>query len=1007
MKPLKLTMSAFGSYADIQTIDFTQLGVSGLYLITGETGSGKTTIFDAVSFALFGKASGSGRDEYHMLRSDFAGEKTKTFAELEFLCGNDKYYIKRAIKKSGQEAELLLPDGTVMGRRREIDNKIIEIIGLDREQFAQIVMIAQNDFLRFLQSGTDERLKILRRIFGTNTLKAFQEQLKALVKVQSDKHALIVHDFERHGVEIYRRGEKFTEWEAQISADTNQLEQAELKIIAFDKRKQELSAALAVAAELDKKFLQLADFRSQLATHASMADEISASEKQTAIGEIALRKIKPAADAKAKAAHDYAAARNSLSAAKEQLTAAKEELAAANKTASELPSLEEAQEVFNALVKQWETASEQLKKLLALDLNRKRIMEKQAELAMLKTQLDNILKELGEIPPIDEKQKALNELTLLLAAETARLDKLTALQNDFALIEKKQKELTAAQADFESIDKEFTEVHSEYRALEEIFLRSQAGIIASSLVSGEPCPVCGSKEHPAPAVSSGNDLTESRLKKEQAKLDKLQNAREAKSFECGKIKTELELRIEHFNQRLSEHIPDASIAMANALLTEAISRSDAKVKGLTDEKAAGEALIKSLEERKISAESTRDTLASNHTALESEVQTLINRLLEDSSAFFSEPDWENVKAALAESLSKYQSEADTLKEKKEADEKALSALKILWEKTNQRKADAEKSYASASALTAERTETEKKLLGLKSEAEAVFESVLKENAFDSEDLYLSALLTESDLAQNKSRLARYENEGAQLTRDIKRLASEISGKEKPDIEKLSNEFAAVSKESETLAEKRDAVKIRLDNTTAILKELRSRAADFEKVEKEYAEIKQLADTANGKLDFETYAQTAYFERVLRAANLRLKIMSQNQYALLRKEESSDGRKRSGLEIEVLDRHTGKVRSASTLSGGESFMTSLSLALGLSDVVRQNAGGVHLDAMFIDEGFGSLDANVLELAVQTLSEMAGERRIIGIISHVSELRERIDKQIHVQKTFAGSKIKMII
>ncbi|MDR3210283.1 MAG: SMC family ATPase, partial [Oscillospiraceae bacterium] len=220
MKPLKLTVSAFGAFADTQTIDFAALGGSGLYLITGETGSGKTTIFDAISYALFGEASGQARDKYLMLRSDFAGEKTKTYVELTFASGDSRYAIRRTIKRAGgQEAELTLPDGTVMSGDRAIKPKIAEIIGLDRNQFAQIVMIAQNDFLRFLQSDTDERVKILRRIFGTGSLKVFQDALKAKARALGDDLEVCRRDFTRREADIYKRAEQFAAWEAQIMSD--------------------------------------------------------------------------------------------------------------------------------------------------------------------------------------------------------------------------------------------------------------------------------------------------------------------------------------------------------------------------------------------------------------------------------------------------------------------------------------------------------------------------------------------------------------------------------------------------------------------------------------------------------------------------------------------------------------------------------------------------------------------------------------------------------------------
>jgi exonuclease SbcC len=258
-----------------------------------------------------------------------------------------------------------------------------------------------------------------------------------------------------------------------------------------------------------------------------------------------------------------------------------------------------------------------------------------------------------------------------------------------------------------------------------------------------------------------------------------------------------------------------------------------------------------------------------------------------------------------------------------------------------------------------------------------------------------------------ARIADYGKIGEQLQRDITRLESETSGKEKPDVDQLNTEANAIKTAADSLRTVRDETKLRLEQTARLLKELKKSSDALVKAEIEYATVKGLSDVANAKLDFETYAQMSYFERVLRAANVRLKLMSQNRYVLLRKKKSDDGRKSMGLELEVADSYTGKNRSANTLSGGESFMASLSLALGLSDVVAQSAGGIHLDAMFIDEGFGSLDAEVLELAIRTLSDMAGSNRIIGIISHVAELRERIDKQVCVEKTTAGSRISLVV
>ncbi|MEA4896998.1 MAG: SMC family ATPase [Christensenellaceae bacterium] len=861
MRPLKLTMSAFGCYADVQTIDFAELGV-GLYLIAGETGSGKTTIFDAISFALFGKASGAGRDDYAMLRSDFAEDKAKTYVELDFACGEGSYSVRRAIRRTGQEVELTLSDGTVMSGDRNTKAKIAEIVGLDRDQFAQIVMIAQNDFMRFLSSGTDERLAILRRIFGTGALKQFQERLKARSKRERERRELIIHDFERHGVDVYRREERFAEWAAQIAADRAALAAADGRLAQCDKAKQALAAALAVAEELGKKFADLAACRATLEAHAGQAAEIERARRRAARGETALRAVRPLALDAARAAANHQAALDALDAARRQEAAALEELRQAAQAVGGLPPLAEAQSALAARTREWE-------------------------------------------------------------AVQARLKKLDQLKASRAEIAAGQERLSAAQTAYESAEAAFAEADGRHRALEAAFLRNQAGVLARGLADGHPCPVCGSKEHPSPAALSDEAVSEEGLKKARAAKEKAGAQREQQSAACG--------------------------------------------------------------------------------ALAAEVETLIRVFLTDFAAFSPDADWAQSGPALAALLSHTRGEAAALTAQREADERALAELTRRWEAATGRKTAAESAHQAATVLTSERTANARKLSGLSDDAKARYAEALRAHRFADEAAYLAALVTEAELANLKRQVADYEKDGERLERDTLRLTRETADREQPDLAALRADAAAVAAEASALSARRDEVKARLNQTSGALAELRRAAVDFDAVERAYAAVKQLAETANGKLDFETYAQTAYFERILRAANQRLKLMSQHRYTLLRQTASGDGRRRSGLEIEVLDAYTGKARPANSLSGGESFMASLSLALGLSDVVQQSAGGIRLDAMFIDEGFGSLDAEVLDLAIRTLGEMAGADRTIGIISHVSELRERIDRQVWVEKTPAGSRV----
>ncbi|MCL2153680.1 MAG: SMC family ATPase, partial [Oscillospiraceae bacterium] len=925
------------------------------------------------------------------------------FVELDFISGESRYNIKRTIKKTGQDVSLILPDGSSMSGDRNIKPKIIEIIGLDRDQFAQIVMIAQNDFLRFLQSNTDERVKILRRIFGTESLRQFQERLKSLVKRESDNRALILHDFERFDVDVYRRDDIFKQWEGKIITDKLDITDINKRLLVYDNQKQELAAALAVAEELLMKFSDLSKCRQLLGEFKARADEIDKAKIRAARGEVSLYKVKPLYENLQKGIINHTAAQTELKNAQEQKTAADTELAEADKNIETLPSLDDAQTAYNALMKEWEVATQKLKQLLALEVTQKEIDDKCILLSKRKEELIAVQDVLSKLPLVNDRREELDKISKELRSNEERLVALLSLQKDFDAIVHKQAELEKEQSEFEKLNAQFMDNDENYRVLEEAFLRGQAGVIASSLTDGEPCPVCGSTEHPIPASITDDDVSEAKLKKAKEAKDKAGEKRETKASICGALQTEVATLSKRFVADASILILDITIQTATASLLENINKTQSAIKAGGATKTNAEKSLAELIDRFEKSTSRRDELTPSIASLQSEIDTLSKRFISDFSVYIPSVTWESSKLELNELRSQTQKVTDDLTTQKATDKEALDLLASSWDAGYKRKANAESTTQSAATRVSERTVSEQKLLRLRNEAQTEYEAALAYNEILSEADYKAALITENELATLKKQISDYEKGYEQLTRDIGRLENETANKEPPDIERLRTESEIANSESKLLGEKRDEINGQLRKTENALKELRHVAAEFEKSEKTYAAVKQLADTANGKLDFETYAQMAYFERVLRAANLRLRIMSQNRYTLLRKTESDDGRKRSGLEMEVMDAYTGKARSANSLSGGESFMASLSLALGLSDVVQQSAGGIRLDAMFIDEGFGTLDVDVLELAIRTLSEMAGVNRIIGIISHVSELRERIDRQIQVEKTFAGSKI----
>ena len=1009
MKPQKLTMSAFGSYAGTETIDFTTLGTNGIYLITGETGAGKTTIFDAISFALFGEASGKTRDKWQMLRSDFAKETTKTCVELEFSSNNKGYKIKRTIKGKSQDADLILPDGKTVSGTRNIELKIAEIVGLDRNEFAQIVMIAQNDFLRFLQSGTEERLKILRHIFGTETLKQFQEQLKELVKQKEDERTLILRDFTRHNVNVYKRQEQFTAWETQIKNDKHELTDIGKQLEEYGKQELSIAADLAVAEELCKKFIDLTQTQIDFKEHKEQTEEIAKAKTRAARGEIALHKVKPLVDEAQKTAEKYVVAQKDWASAKEQEIATNIELQQATKALEALPPLDKAQTTFNTLVKEWEKETEKQNQLIILQIDHREIVNKQNNLDKTQKELTILCDEITNLPSIEAYQTEFETISTDLKTEEDKLTKLSELQRDLTIITEKQATLTEEQAEFEKRNDAFNVADEHYQFLETGFLRSQAGIIAGSLSTGKPCPVCGSTTHPFPAKLSEYSVTEDVLKKAKNVKEDAQSKREVSSLRCNTLQGEIQTMKTRFYTDSTPFMPGTVIETTTTVLPELISTTQTTVTALSEKKIFTDKALSNLKIKTETLTKKHDELNLSIETLKSTIKPLKERFIRDLSEFIPNTTWETIEVDLTNLVTQTQTNVDNLTTQKNTDENALEELSKNWTTATERSVNARSAVESAHTLVKERTTNQQKMLKDHDEAQTTCKAALQTNGFTDETDYTQSLVTEAELLKLNKQVLDYEKKGEQLVLDMARLEKETAGKEQPDIEKLQTQAKTVQTQSEELQQKRDEINSRLSKTKNDVEELGRAAVAFEENEKTYAPIKQLSDVANGKdattgkLDFETFAQRTYFERVLHAANQRLKIMSQNRYSFLRKTDTDDRRQKMGLEIEVLDAYTGKARSSGSLSGGESFMASLSLALGLSDVVQQNAGGVHLDAMFIDEGFGSLDTEALELAVRTLSDIAGGNRIIGIISHVTELSERIDKQVYVKKTTAGSTI----
>jgi len=870
MRPLNLTMSAFGPYAGQTTVDFSVLGTSGLYLITGDTGAGKTTIFDAITYALYGEASGESR-ESSMLRSKYAAPETPTFVELTFLNGGKTYTVRRnpeytrpktrgtgtTVQKA--DAELTLPDGRIITKARDVTAAVTDIVGVDREQFARIAMIAQGEFRKLLLAQTDERKAIFRQIFHTGQYQALQNRLK--------------------------------EEAAALDQQCGELE-AGLR-----------QAAGSIRCDVPETLPDALDTDALLAALDTLlrADEAALTQAQAEHAETETQREQVLSDlGKAEALE---AARGKLAEAESAWTEAQAEMKAAQAaldtaTASQ-PEIQSRRQDITRL----EDALRRYEQLDTLraqaEAERKRLAQKRSDLDAARARTDAAAKALetarGKLSEQPKLAVAAAQAGHAQDAAAQRCAQLAALETQRQQCAELETALTAAQAEYQKAAEAAQAALAHYGAQNRAYLDAQAGILARTLVPGQPCPVCGATEHPCPAAAPEQTPDAAALKRALSDSDRAQKT----AAEC--------------------------------------SAQAAGLRGQLD--AVRGALAQSC--RALTPPLDPDTLAETLPAL---------------------------RAAAAR-------DAEALAAQQTAQQQALSALQALEaglpaqeEALRRQQADIQERAQELSARAARcaelDTEAERRAQELPHENRAAAQRALVETRTQCE-----ALQQALDTARERSSAAQSVR-AEQLQRQISTCAA------------------------------------RLEQNRAARTAIDTRRQQHAAVRARWQWVHALAATANGavpgkeKIMLETYIQTAYFDRILGRANTRLLIMSGGQYELRRCARAGDNRSQTGLELEVIDHYNGTARSVKTLSGGETFAASLSLALGLSDEVQATAGGVQLEAMFVDEGFGSLDSEALQQALAALVGVSGGSRIVGIISHVAELKDRIDRQIIVTKDRSG-------
>ncbi len=918
MRPLSLTLSAFGPYAGETTIDFSKLGDSGLYLITGDTGAGKTTLFDAIVYALYGSASGSDRGGKD-LASKYAGEDAASYVDFTFSNRGAEYRVFRCVNNEGrrkvvigdknqlQEAVLFGGDGKPVAHKvREVTAKVEEVLGLTRDQFVQIVMIAQGQFRELLTASEDVRGPILKKLFQTEKYASLQQKVGDELSAQNAVCGDLWRDLD-HIVTAVSSGE-------EGDFDTAAAETRSEEFLSFLKKRVEDGQNALETAQSEKKKLDEALLKLQ---KQKGADEALLKQAGELTGVLAALEtaVKTFADSEtafeAESTEERAKEREALTA----------RIALETDQLGEYEKLDEKQNAFAAFLKELEekeTRYAQNAKLQSAE------EELQIKLEAEQNDLLSVPKEQAEWShardAAEERGKALNDLQTRLDTYAAGKKTLKQLQDDFA--DQKHR---------------YDVAEASRKALEDQYLNAQAGVLAETLVDGEPCPVCGSTSHPHCAVLPENTP-------EKADVDK------AKADE----ETTRKAAINASN----------AVAEQNSALKQQQDqlKKDCEALDLPFDEQTGSVLQAKREENR----ALQEQLKTTGEALQKKAERL-EKLNEDV------PKRKRANEERAKELGELKASIANLSGQKETRQKELEEV--------QKKLPYESLQKAEEALR-ELTEKQKAMAVALEAARKAFEAA-KENkiSLEAKQKTLEGGLDGFDRAAAEARVKQI----SELTQQGKALEQKV--------------IACTTALQNASQAQNDAAKT--------LKEL-SAAREKQRWLRELDAVFNGKLTSEGRLKLETYVQAIYFDQVLAHANRRLYTMTDGQYELARQTEAGDKRSGYALNLDVID-HYGDVsrRSVKTLSGGESFLASLALALGLSDLIQEQAGGVQLDTLFVDEGFGSLDAESLEKALQTLEELGAEHRLVGIISHVEELGQRIDRQIDVRKLPSGGSTATLV
>ena len=1101
MKPLKLTLSAFGPYAGETVIDFTQLGGQGLFLVTGDTGAGKTTIFDGITFALYGETSGGVR-EASMLRSKYAEPETPTYAEYIFEYKGAVYTVKRSPdyerpKTRGKgmtmqkgEALLTFSDGRApVTKLKEVNQAVTDLIGLDMKQFTQIAMIAQGDFRKLLLADTEERSNIFRKLFHTDIYKVIQEKLKfeaggldkaykellRSIRQYTEQVRYSVEDplgqqwalMEKNGFEGNLE-EGLEVLEQFLKADKNTLKALNKQIKENDAKLENMNQLFGkVHKEADAKarkeklleereilFPQLEQAQKDAENAAKEPEEIQQlifsiqKEKEKLDRYTNLEKliseIEDASVLIEKLKTDSTALQNRQKETKAVLEEKQKEYQATDRTEKEKAETDFQKEKIDSLYAGVYKNCGNLEFLLT------KIMNLETQAKEMKTQSEQMKKELADL---EEQIVSGGNLEARENSLIMRLQQIQKMKDQQKRCQILEKEAESKKKAYLIASQKRTEIKEFLNRMEQAYLDAQAGVLAAGLQEGMPCPVCGSVHHPKLTRMPEKVPTEEQLKKQKMVAETAEQAASDSSVQAGEAaglvqrskeeltegiksyaaqflpeeKTEEILRKEVTDSELCSFVKDQE-SHAQTELEEIQKQKKAQL----DLQKKKEEFSRQLEQHAKEFQKLQISIEKRKSQQESIQEQLQNQLDEPIFSWLREDTQQkmisdsglqqdqNSKAVYQQGsqevsllLQQGRTAAEWLKQQQDILDQKRKDQTALLEQRKLLETQISKVQTEITTLTDRINQNQQQTAAEKSRSEQMQkqrENMEKELGERTKEEILSQIQLQT--RERKKLETHYktvtevkealEKRMTELNSVITSLTEQLKESANISIEELNVQKENFTQQKKSLSADRDEIHARLEINGDMYEKIRRQQTELLKTETRWKWMKSLSDTANGtitgkaRIMLETYIQMQYFDRILARANIRLMTMSSGQYELIRRKENKSRVGKTGLELDVVDHYNGTVRSVKTLSGGETFQASLSLALGLSDEIQSSSGGIQLDTMFVDEGFGSLDEDALDQAIRALKDLSQGSRLVGIVSHVTELKERIDKKIIVTK-----------